>query len=414
LASSYFPVERRGSLDIMSDRTSRRKEHREDFYVKVEKNSVSPGLYPSHEGEYSVTFDFPGSGFVLESGEVFYSLTVNYQTYGELSDDRDNVIYIAHALTGGSLVGGPNPEGKEKGWWEPLVGPGKAVDTKRYFVICSNVLGGCYGTTGPSSPDKNGRPFAMSFPVVTTRDMVRLQKVLLDYLDIKKLLTVIGGSMGGMQALEWALNYPEMVHSIIAIACSGRMSPLGIAYNQVARNAIMRDIAWRNGDYYGEDFPYDGLSLARIIGTITYRCNSSFELRFGRQFQEEGNPFSFNQNFAVESYLKYQGDKITRRFDPNTYLYLTKAMDLHDLGRGYPSYQQALKRIRGPAYLLGISSDILFYPQEVQGLAVDLRRSGVEARYYELESPHGHDAFLMEFEKMEEYLWGCLEDITAR
>ncbi len=377
--------------------------------INAVEQSETRSLYPSHEGEYSVEFDFSPAGFTLESGSFLNSLVVNYQTYGTMSEKKDNVIYIAHALTGGSLVGGPPPEGKENGWWEPLVGPGKAIDTDRFFVISSNVLGGCYGTTGPSSLSPSGKPYAMKFPVVTIRDMVRLQKVLMDYLGIKKLQAVIGGSMGGMQALEWGVTCPDMVQTLIAIACSGRMSPLGIAYNQVARNAITRDKAWRNGDYYGKDFPYDGLSLARIIGTITYRCNRSFELKFGREFQGEADPFSFDRNFAVENYLEHQGDKITHRFDPNSYLYLSKAMDLHDLGRGYSSYREALERIRGTTYLLGISSDILFYPQEVRGLAVELRRSGVDALYHELDSPHGHDAFLMEFSRMEDYLKSCLE-----
>jgi len=367
--------------------------------------------FPSYEGEKYFTFAEPPGSFLLESGISLGPITVNYQTYGKLSSRGDNAIYIAHALTGGSLAGEPPCQGKERGWWEPLVGPGKAFDTDRYFIVCSNVLGGCYGTTGPSSMDmRTGRPYAMNFPVVTIKDMVRVQKILLDHLGVKELVSVAGGSMGGMQALEWAVTYPHMVRSVIAIASAGRFSPIGIAFNQAERKAIMIDPSWRNGQYYGTDFPRKGLSLARIIGTITYRSSESFEQRFGRSLQVDGerNLFNFHEQFAVESYLNYQGDKVTYRFDPNSYLYLSKAMDLHDLGRGYISFQAALKRIRCIAFLMGISTDILFYPQEVRGLAIEMRRCGVDARYHELKSPHGHDSFLIEFKEMEAYIRNCL------
>jgi len=381
---------------------------------RKEELPIEKSIYPSFEGEYSFSFAEPPASFVLESGAHVGPVTVNYQTYGELSEEGDNVIIIAHALTGFSLVGEPTLSQKERGWWESLVGPGKVLDTKRYFIVCSNVLGGCYGTTGPSSPDpKRGKPYAMKFPVITIKDMVRVQKRLLDHLGIKKILAVLGGSMGGMQALEWAVTYPRIVDSIIAIGCSGKFSPNGIAFNQAARMAIMNEPAWQNGDYYGKEFPGKGLSLARIIATITYRSNESFEKRFGRSLQkaENYNLFSFNEQFAVESYLHHQGEKITHRFDPNTYLYLTKAMDLHDLGRGYASYHAALERIRCTVFLLGISSDILFYPSEVRGLAVDMRRCGVDSRYEELKSPHGHDSFLIEFDQMKDYLKNCLEEV---
>ncbi|MEW5919578.1 MAG: homoserine O-acetyltransferase [Bacillota bacterium] len=361
-------------------------------------------LYPSYAGEHYFTFAEPPDVFILESGVPFGPITVNYQTYGKLSPRRDNAIYLAHALTGGSIVGSLPRQDKEQGWWEPLVGSGKAFDTERYYIICSNVLAGCYGSTGPASLDlRTGKPYGMKFPVVTIRDMVRVQKALLDHLGVEELLTVVGGSMGGMQALEWAITYPRKVRSVIAIACSGRFSPLGIAFNQAGRKAIMNDPAWQRGDYYGSAFPHQGLSLARIINTITYRSNDSFEKRFGRTLQRsrEGNPFAFHEQFAVESYLQHQGDKLTHRFDANTYLYLSKAMDLHDLGRGYTSFQTALKRYQGTVLLVGINTDILFYPGEVGGLAVEMRRCGVDARYKELRSPHGHDSFLIEFQAME-------------
>ncbi|MDO9534123.1 MAG: homoserine O-acetyltransferase [Bacillota bacterium] len=370
-------------------------------------------IYPSYEGDYYFTFAEPPDRYILESGMPLGPITVNYQTYGTLSPSGDNAVYLAHALTGGSLAGKhPKPE-KESGWWEPLVGPGKAFDTDRYFVICSNVLGSCYGTTGPSSIDlSRGKNFAMNFPVVTIGDMVRVQKKLLDHLGVRELVCAAGGSMGGMQALQWAVYYPDMVRSVIAVACSAVFSPIGIAFNQAERKAIMNDPSWRQGDYYGTSFPYNGLSLARMIGTITYRSNESFEQRFGRSFQnaEMCNQFAFHEQFAVESYLNYQGEKVTYRFDPNSYLYLSKAMDLHDLGRGFTSFQAALKRVRCPVFLMGINTDILFYPQEVRGLAVEMRRCGIDALYEELKSPHGHDSFLIEFEEMEKYIKYCLSE----
>lgn len=371
-------------------------------------------LYPAYEGERTFRFAEPPDHFFLESGVPLGPVTINYQTYGRLSSAGNNAIYIAHALTGGSLVGEPPRSEKERGWWEPLVGPGRAFDTDRYFVICSNLLGGCYGTTGPSSLDpKRGQHYGMNFPVVTIKDMVRAQKRLLDHLGVKELVAAAGGSMGGMQALEWAAMYPHMVGSAIAVACSGRFSPIGIAFNQAARRAIMSDPAWQKGRYYGRDFPHEGLSLARIIATITYRSNESFERRFGRALQRaaETHPFAFFEPFAVESYLDHQGEKLTRRFDPNTYLYLSKAMDLHDLGRGCTSFEGALRRIRSKVFLMGISSDILFYPREVRGLGVEMRRCGVDARYEELQSPHGHDAFLIEFQQMENYIRSCLDEV---
>ncbi len=388
-----------------------------NFVIEDNRFPDKEELFPSFQGEGFFGFSQPDGFFVLESGALLKSVTVNYQTYGKLAPRGDNVIYIAHALTGGSLVGPVQQQGKEPGWWEPLVGPGLPFDTNRYFVVCSNILGSCYGTTGPASLDmKTGKPYGMSFPVITIKDMVRVQKILLEHLGVREVVAVVGGSLGGMQALEWAVMYPQMVRSVIAIATSGRFSPIGIAFNQSARRAIMNDPLWRRGQYYGREMPRQGLELARIIATITYRSNESFERRFGRELQKaaESNPFAFYEQFAVESYLGYQGEKLTRRFDPNAYLYLSKAMDLHDLGRGYTSYEAALRRISPVVFIMGISTDILFYPREVRGLAVEMRRCGVDARYDELESPHGHDAFLMEFAQMKEYIEGCLQEVQRK
>jgi homoserine O-acetyltransferase/O-succinyltransferase len=378
---------------------------------KTEERPAAAARYPAYEGEHTFHFAGLNDRFFLESGASLPAVTVNFQTYGRLNAAGDNALYIAHALTGGSLVGDHRLPGKEGGWWEPLVGPGKAFDTNRYFVICSNVLGGCYGTTGPASLDtRQDRPYAMRFPVVTVRDMVRVQKRLLDHLGVKKLACVAGGSLGGMQVLEWGVCYPQMVERLIAIAVSGRLSPIGIAFNQAGRRAVINDPLWRQGEYYGGDLPRAGLSLARLIATITYRSYESFESRFGRTLQKAGdeNQLSLRDQFVVESYLEYQGEKLTHRFDPNAYLYLSKAMDLHDLGRGFTSFRAALERIKGKVFLMGISSDILFYPQEVRGLAVEMRRCGVDARYEELTSPHGHDSFLIEFHTMDGFIRDCL------
>lgn len=355
------------------------------------------------------TFGQESPGFSLESGRMLSPVTLAYETYGRLAPDGKNALLLAHALTGSARAAGP-PDENGPGWWDALIGSGRLFDTERYFVLCVNVLGSCYGSTGPAALNPpTGRPFGMEFPVITIRDMVRAQKKLLDFLGVKKLVAVAGGSMGGMQALEWAVTYPELVDLAVTIAASERLTPLAIAYNQAARRAIMNDPDWRRGDYYGRTFPADGLALARMVGTITYKSNQAFEERFGRKLSgNQANYYDFFQDFAVESYLSYQGEKLVKRFDANSYLYMTKAMDLHDLACGYSSAAEAFRRIRGRVLLVGISSDLLFPPQEVRGLAVELRRHGVAAEYREIQSPFGHDAFLIEFEQMSGLVKGFL------
>ena len=359
------------------------------------------GQWPAQK---TYTFARPPHYFRLESGKYLGPITVAYETYGQLAPDGENGVYIAHALTGTAQAGGHS--GQEKGWWEPLIGPGKVFDTNKYFIVCANVLGGCYGTTGPTSlNEKTGMPYAMDFPVVTIRDMVRVQKHLLDHLGVKHLKIVSGGSLGGMQALEWAVTYPELVDVVIPVAASERLTPLAIAYNQAGRRAIMNDPNWLGGRYYSRTFPVDGLALARMIGTLTYKTNETFEERFGRKLAGRSRDYyNFFQDFEVESYFNYQGQKLVRRFDANSYLYLTKAMDLHDLGRGYPSVLSALRRIKSKVLLIGLSSDLLFPPVEIRGLAVELRRAGVDATYRQLQSTFGHDAFLLEFAQLSQII----------
>ncbi len=335
---------------------------------------------------------------VLDGGATLSPVEVAYQTYGQINQTGDNAILICHALTGSAQVSRTTPDDPRAGWWDDMVGPGRCFDTSRYFVISSNVLGGCYGTTGPSSINPaTDSPYGMDFPALTIRDMVRLQHSLVRHLGIRRLKAVVGGSMGGMQALEWAIMYPDMVSSIIPIAASGRLSAQAIAYNQVQRLAIMQDPAWNAGDYYGTPGPTAGLGLARMIGTITYKSDSCWSERFGRAQTTRPTEQAFlSSQFEIENYLLYQGEKIAGLFDANTYLYLTRAMDLHDLAAGRGMYQQALETIICPVLAVGISSDILFPPYQQRELVQALRRAGREARYAEIESPYGHDAFLIE------------------
>jgi len=350
------------------------------------------------------TFAYPPYEFLLESGESLGPITVAYETYGTLNARGDNAVLILHALTGSAHAAGYHtPRDREPGWWDPLIGPGRVFDTNRYFVICSNVLGGCYGTTGPASVNPaTGKPYGMSFPVVTIRDMVRVQKRLLDHLGVKRLVAVIGGSMGGMQALEWAVTYPGYADCVIPIATSAQLTPQCIAFNTVQREAIMQDPDWQNGDYYPGPGPVRGLALARMIGMITYKSDELWNFRFGRDLPADSGRdfFAFDGKFEIENYLYYQGDKLVKRFDANCYLYLTKAMDLHDIARGYGSYEEALRRIRSVVFCIGIRSDILFPTYLQRRIAEDLLYLGKRARYVELDSPHGHDAFLVEFERL--------------
>ncbi len=341
--------------------------------------------------------------FPLDSGRRFGPITLAYETYGELDVARSNAILIDHALTGDAHCASHGPDDGEEGWWEPLVGPGRVFDTNRYFVICSNVLGGCQGSTGPASYDpQSGQPYGGRFPVITIRDMVRAQRELIGHLGIERLHCITGGSMGGAQVLTWAVEYPDMTEGIIPIAMPGRASAQSIAYNEVGRRAIVTDPAWLGGDYYGTPGPVQGLATARMLGMITYQSDESMMMKFGRDVMNAGfqDLFDFRTQFQVESYLHYQGQKLVDRFDANTYLYLTRAIDLFDLGLGYPSYEAALGRISCPVQVIGVSSDIL-YPTWQQKEIVDiLQAQGKAVRYTEITSIFGHDGFLIEFEKM--------------
>ncbi|MCX7625181.1 MAG: homoserine O-acetyltransferase [Candidatus Sumerlaeaceae bacterium] len=338
-------------------------------------------------------------GLELESGVRFGPITVAYETYGELSPRRDNVILVCHALSGGAHAAGWLPGQKKPGWWDIMIGPGKAFDTNKYFVICSNVLGSCYGTTGPSSLDpKTGKPYGLTFPVVTIRDMVNVQARLLDYLGIARVLCVTGGSMGGMQALQWAVAYPERVRSVVAIATTWRHSAQQIAFNEVARQAIMADPAWNRGDYYGTEGPRMGLAVARMIGHITYLSDVSMERKFGRRLRNrERYGFDFTSiDFEVESYLRYQGQSFVERFDANSLLYLTKALDYFDVTQGTGALTDAFAGSKSLFLFITFSSDWLYPPQQLKEVAQAVRRAGGDATYCEINSDYGHDAFLLE------------------
>jgi len=351
----------------------------------------------------------------LDSGRLFGPITVAYETYGKLNRDKNNAIYICHALSGDAHAAGIDKNGRV-GWWDNMIGPGKAFDTNRYFVICSNVLGGCMGTTGPSSINpETGKPYGLDFPVITIRDMVKVQKKLIDFLGIKQLFAVAGGSMGGMQALQWCIDYPDMVRNAIVIAATARMSPQCIAFNEVGRVAIMSDPNWRGGNYYGKSVPRNGLALARMIGHITYLSEASMMEKFGRRLQgKDKYSFRFDPEFQVESYLHYKGEKFVERFDANSYLYITKAMDYFDLAEGYKSLADAFKHVKAKFLVISISSDWLYPPHQSREIVSALTANNIEVIYYELNSQYGHDAFLVETAQLTYIIKNFLRKSTVK
>jgi len=344
----------------------------------------------------------------LDGGQTLGPVTIAYETVGALNSDRSNAILICHALSGDSHVSGYLATApRYQGWWNDVVGPGKAIDTNRYFVICSNVLGGCKGSTGPASIDpKTHVPYGLHFPVITIGDMVKVQRELVQHLGIDRLVSVIGGSMGGMQALEWAIMYPDMVSSVIPIATTGRLSPQSLAFDAVGRNAIILDQHWNNGFYYGiSNQPEKGLAIARMIGHITYLSEESMMLKFGRNLQTKTDyGYDFDTEFQVESYLKYQGEKFVSQFDANSYLYLTKAISYFDLYKKYQGLEQAFKNATSRFLIVSISSDWLYPPKQSKDLVKALMKLNKPVSYCDIESPYGHDAFLMKSPELEQLL----------
>ena len=374
-----------------------------------------PGDPPGDRRFVSLATDRP---FVLEGGGRLRDITLAYETWGELAPDAGNAILVCHALTGDSHAAGPlGPGHLSAGWWDDLIGAGRAIDTDRFFVVCVNVLGGCQGSTGPAFPAgtaPGSPPYGSSFPVVSVRDMVRTQAVVAGELGIRTWLSVVGGSMGGMQVLEWGVMFPERVRSLVPIATAPVASAQQIAWGSAGRKAIKLDPAWRGGDYYDAaagDGPSEGLAVARMIAQITYRSDDVFTDRFGREVVEPLDGFTLWQQFQVERYLDYHGDKLARRFDANAYLLLSKAMDLHDLGRGRGGIDEALARISSPSLVMGISSDALYPAYQQRSLCEALVAGGVPSDYVEIDSPHGHDAFLIDFDQVGAALSGFLATV---
>ncbi|MEE9610405.1 MAG: homoserine O-acetyltransferase, partial [Desulfatiglandales bacterium] len=353
---------------------------------------------------------------ILENGARLGPITIAYETCGDLNPDKSNAILILHALSGDSHVAGYYSEDDPKpGWWDIMVGPEKGIDTNKYFVICSNILGSCLGTTGPSSINpKTNKPYGLDFPLVTLGDTVRAQKALIDHLGIKKILSVIGGSIGGMQVLEWCVSYPEMIVSAVPLASTTKHSALAIAFNEVARQAIMADPNWNQGDYYSGPKPNLGLAVARMIGHVTYLSDESMRQKFGRRLQDKSDfSFNFDADFQVESYLRYQGTKFVDRFDANSFLYITKASDYFDLERehGSDSGVRAFSKARAKFLVASFTSDWLYPTYQSKAMVQSMKKNGLDVSFCEIEADWGHDAFLLPSERLSALVKGFLERV---
>ena len=348
----------------------------------------------------------------LECGKTLGPIDVAYETCGRLNEAGDNAILICHALSGNAHVAGYNSEqDKKPGWWEEMVGPGKGIDTNKYFVVCSNFLGGCAGTTGPSSVNpETGNPYGLDFPIITIADMVKVQKLLVEALGISHLLAVIGGSIGGMQVLQWAIAYPEMMEAAIPVATTTHLGAQSIAFDAVGRNAILADANFANGQYHDREGPDHGLSIARMIGHITYLSEEGMREKFGRQLRTADRySYDFSSEFAVETYLDHQGQTFVGRFDANSYLYITKAADYFDLPRDYGSLKKAFAKVRARFLVVSFSSDWLFTPAQSEVMVDALVANGKDVSYCNIASTYGHDAFLLETETLGAFLTGFLD-----
>ena len=347
----------------------------------------------------------------LDGGGTLENVEIAFATYGDLAADRSNAILICHALTGDQHVASAHPITGKPGWWARMVGPGKPIDTTRFHVICANVIGSCMGSTGPATPAGDGEPYAMRFPVITIRDMVRAHVALLDALGIERLHAVVGGSMGGMQALSLAANWPERTARVLAIATTARHSAQNIAFHEVGRQAIMADPNWRGGDYYGGTAPDAGLAVARMAAHITYLSEDGLTAKFGRSLQDrEAKSFGFDADFQVESYLRHQGSGFTKRFDANSYLYITRAMDYFDLAEEHGGLlAEAFAEARARFCVVSFDSDWLYPTAESRHLVHALNAAGAPVSFVELSAPHGHDSFLLDVPALDRVVKGFLE-----
>ena len=347
----------------------------------------------------------------LDGGGALVDACIAYETYGALNEDRSNAILLCHALTGDQYVASPHPVTGKPGWWERMVGPGKPIDTNRFHVICANVIGSCMGSTGPASEASDGKPYAMRFPVITIRDMVRGLVALLDELGIGQLHAVVGGSMGGMQALSLAANWPERAARVLVIASTSRHSAQNIAFHELGRQAVMADPNWRQGDYYAaEDQPDSGLAVARMAAHITYLSEEALTEKFGRNLQDrDAKSFGFDADFQVESYLRYQGSGFTRRFDANSYLYITRAMDYFDLADEHGGkLADAFAGTDARFCLVSFDSDWLYPTSESRHVVRALNAAGAAVSFVELSAPHGHDSFLLDVPALDRVVKGFL------
>jgi len=353
----------------------------------------------------------------LRSGKRLGPIDVAYEAYGTLSGEKDNAVLICHALSGNAHVAGVNsPDDGKPGWWDMMVGPGKPIDTDRYYVLCSNFLGGCSGTTGPSDVNPaTGKPYGLEFPIITIEDMVNVQKRLLDKLGIPGLLAVVGGSVGGMQVLQWAIAYPDFVDAALCIASTSRLNAQSIAFDAVGRNAILNDANFNGGQYHHSAIPNGGLAIARMIGHITYLSEQSMRQKFGRQLRTNSDyTYDFKSEFSVETYLDYQGQAFIERFDANSYLYITKAIDYFDLAREHGSLRRAFANTDCHFLIVSFTSDWLFPPEQSEEIVLALGAEGKDVSHCNIHSACGHDAFLLEAERLGAVIGGFLDGSLRR
>lgn len=370
--------------------------------VLAEKNFVKTKYF---------TFNNP-KHLILESGKKIEQITIAYETYGTLNEKKSNAILVLHALSGDSHAAGFHKGAKRAGWWDEMIGKGKALDTEKYFIICSNVIGGCRGSTGPSSINpKTGKTYGTEFPIITIKDIVNAQVRLIDHFEIEKLLTVVGGSMGGMQVLQWMISYPERIRSAIPIATTMKHSPQQIAFNEVGRQAIMADQNWNNGNYYNSNFPDKGLAVARMVGHITYMSDISMAEKFGRRRKNNGKPFKFDSDFEVEGYLRYRGDNFVKRFDANSYLYITKAIDYFNILNG-KKLGEIFKNLKAKVLVLSFKSDWLYPVYQSREIVKACKLAGIDTTYCEINSTYGHDAFLLEVEEETDLIKNFLKTVS--
>ena len=354
----------------------------------------------------------------LDCGKTINDFPLAYETYGTLNENKDNAILVFHALTGDQFVTGTNPVTNKEGWWVTAVGPGKAIDTNKYFVICANVIGGCMGSWGPSNNNKEtNQPYGLDFPVITIKDIVKAQESLLDYLGIKKLLCATGGSMGGMQLLQFCATFPDKTFSAIPIACSASHSAQNIALNELARQAIMADPVWNGGKYFLKNTqPKNGLAVARMVGHISYLSDQGMQEKFGRKLQEKADyEFSFNADFQVESYLRHQGNTFVERFDANSILYITRAMDYFDLSKQFKGgLVEAFKKQKTKFLVISFSSDWLYKTKENKDIVIALNASGADVSYSEIVTDKGHDSFLVDEPEFLKTLKGFIDSMYEK